>query len=188
MMSLFPVLVFLVHTFLHISEASQCSELHLTPLNTDNDENYSILIEKLQSSNVMKISLINKQTVSDTSWFVMGASDSSKLIGSWEPFTPIDGQVIDCLTSSEQAVTNQNSINENPTKSQFTFYWMAPPSLKTNTITFVATIFYNNPTNDKSTVGYIQSIPVQLQQTQGRDRYQDVSPSKLIYFNYFFIN
>ena len=188
MMSLFPVLVLLVHAILHSSEASQCSELNLTPLNTNTDDNYSIVIEKLKSSKVIKVSLINKQSVSDTSWFLMGASDSSKLIGAWEPFTPIDGKVIDCSSSLEQAVTNQNSINENPTKSQFTFYWMAPPSSNTNTVIFVATIFYKNPTNDQSTLRYIQSIPIEIQQTQARERYQDISPSKLINFNYFFIN
>ena len=122
-----------------------------------------------------------KQIVSDTSWFIMGASDSLKLIGSWEPFTSADGQVIDCSSSSEQAVTNQNSNLENSNRLQFSFYWMAPP-LFNNIVIFVATIFDNNTENDKSSLRYIQSTPIQIQQIQGRERYQDVSPSKLFYF------
>ncbi len=148
MMFSFPILVFLVHGFFHLSEASQCSELKLTSLNSNTDDNYSILTEKLRTSNVIKVSLIIEEIVNDTSWFVMGASDSSKLIGSWEPLTSADGQVIDCSSSSEQAVTNQNSISKTPNRFQFTFYWMAPPSFN-NTVVFVATIFEKDATNEK---------------------------------------
>jgi len=177
-MFVFSILVLLVHHSIHISKASQCSQLDLTPSNTNNtDDNYSISIETLKSSNVLKISLIIKQIVSDNSWFVMGASDSSQLIGSWEPFTPADGQVIDCSSSpSEQAVMNQN-----PNQLEFNFYWMAPP-LFNNIVTFVATIFEQD-----SSLRYIQSIPTRITPKQGRDRYQDVSPCKFFYFNYFFI-
>jgi hypothetical protein len=101
-----------------------------------------------------------------------------KLIGSWEPFTSADGQVIDCSSSSEQAVTNQNSIS----KTSNTFYWMAPPSFN-NTVVFVATIFEQDATNEKSSVRYIQSIPIQMTQIQGRERYQDVNPSKFDSFS-----
>jgi hypothetical protein len=123
--------------------------------------------------------------ISDTSWFIMGASDSSELIGSWQPFTSADGQVIDCLSSSEQAVTNQNSILENPNQLEFTFYWMAPPSFN-DTVIFVATIFQQNTTNDNSSLQYIQSTPIQIEQNQGRERYQDVNPS--IFFHFFLFN
>jgi len=180
MMSLFPILVFLVHGFLHSSDASLCSELKRTSLNTTNDDNYSILIEKLKSSNVVKVSLTIKQSVSDTSWFVMGASDSSKLIGSWEPFTPADGQVIECSSSSGQAVTSENSTSENPNRLQFTFYWMAPPSFN-DTVIFVATIFERDTINETSSLEYIQSIPIQIKQKQGRERYQDVNPGRFLF-------
>jgi hypothetical protein len=184
-MSFFPILIFLVHGILHISEASQCSQLNLTPSNTNNDDNnYSILTKKLKSPNVIKVSLTIKEIVSDTSWFIMGASDSLKLIGSWQPFTSADGQVIDCSSSSEQVVTNQNLISENPNRLEFTFYWMAPPSF-IDTVIFVATIFQQDTTNDESSIQYIQSIPIQIGQIQGRERYQDVNPS--IFFHFFFI-
>jgi hypothetical protein len=138
----------------------------------------------LKSPNVIKVSLTIKEIVSDTSWFIMGASDSLKLIGSWQPFTSADGQVIDCSSSSEQVVTNQNLISENPNRLEFTFYWMAPPSF-IDTVIFVATIFQQDTTNDESSIQYIQSIPIQIGQIQGRERYQDVNPS--IFFHFFFI-
>jgi hypothetical protein len=172
MMFLVSVLIFLVYGFLHISEASQCSELQLTSLNTNNDDNYSILTEQLNTSNIIKVSLTIKQIVSDTSWFIMGASDSSNLIGSWVPFTPADGQVIDCSSALEQAVTNEN-LN----RLQFTFYWMAPPSFN-STVIFVATIF----DQDTTSLRYIQSIPIQIEQSQGRKQYQDVNPGKFLLF------
>jgi hypothetical protein len=180
-MSLFPVLIFFSHALLHISQASQCSELNLTPLNTNNDENYFIQTERIKSSNIIKVSLILKQIVNDTSWFIMGASDTSKLIGSWEPFSSADGQVIDCSTSTEKAVTNQNS-----SRLQFSFYWMAPPSFS-NTVIFVATIFDGSTGCDQSSLRYIQSTPTEIEQIQGRDRYQDVSQSKLFNSNHFII-
>ena len=170
----FLVLVVLVHSL----TASPCSQLDLTTSNTNNfDENYSIVTETLKSSNVLKISLRIKQIMNENSWFVMGASDSSNLIGSWEPFTPADGQVIECSSSSEQAVTNQDSVSENPNRLEFTFYWMAPPSFN-SMVTFIATIIEQDTSNDKSLVRYIQSTPTQIVQKQGRDRYQDVSQCK----------
>jgi hypothetical protein len=177
-MYLFPVLIFLSQGLLHVSKASQCSELNLTPLNTINDENYLIQTEQLSVSSIIKVTLTMKQIVSDTSWFIMGASNTLQLIGSWEPFTSADGQVIDCSVASEQAVTNQNSNLDNFSRLQFSFYWMAPP-LYNNIVIFVATVFDNNTENEKSSLRYIQSTPVQIQQIQGRQTYQDVSPSKL---------
>ncbi|CAF0850468.1 unnamed protein product [Adineta steineri] len=174
-MFLVPVIIFLIHLLIYNSNASQCSDLNLTPLNTNNDENYSIEIEKLTSSKIIKVNLIKKVSLTDTSWFLMGARDSSQLIGTWQPFTPMDGQVIDCSTATTtgQAVTNQNSIMENSNQLQFTFYWMPPPSFN-NRLTFVATIYYNNPTNNQITVRYTQSIEIEIEQTQERDRYHDV--------------
>ncbi|CAF4549618.1 unnamed protein product [Rotaria sp. Silwood1] len=163
-----------VHICLHVSEAFQCSELNLTPLITNGDDNYSILTNKLKSSNIIKVSLIVKETVSSTTWFLMGASDYSKLIGSWQPFTSADGQVIDCSLFSEQAVTNQKSLLEDSNRLEFTFYWMAPPSFD-GTVIFVATIFNNNITNDTSSLRHIQSASIEIEQTQRRDRYQDVN-------------
>ncbi|CAF4535527.1 unnamed protein product [Rotaria sp. Silwood1] len=163
-----------VHICLHVSEAFQCSELNLTPLITNGDDNYLILTDKLKSSNIIKISLKVKETVSSTTWFLMGASDYSKLIGSWQPFTSADGQVIDCSLFSEQAVTNQKSLLEDSNRLEFTFYWMAPPSFD-GTVIFVATIFNNNITNDTSSLRHIQSASIEIEQTQRRDRYQDVN-------------
>ncbi len=186
MMFVFPVLIFLSQVLLHVSKASECSKLNLTPSNTINDDNYLIQTEKIKSSNIFKVLLIMKQIVRNTSWFMMGASDSSKLIGSWHPFTSIDGQVIECSLPSEQVVTNQNSRLENSNQFQFSFYWMAPP-LFSNTVIFVATIFDSNSENDQSSLKYIQSIPIQIEQIQGRERYQDVSPSMLFYSKDIFI-
>jgi hypothetical protein len=180
------VLIFLSQVLLHVSKASECSKLNLTPSNTINDDNYLIQTEKIKSSNIFKVLLIMKQIVRNTSWFMMGASDSSKLIGSWHPFTSIDGQVIECSLPSEQVVTNQNSRLENSNQFQFSFYWMAPP-LFSNTVIFVATIFDSNSENDQSSLKYIQSIPIQIEQIQGRERYQDVSPSMLFYSKDIFI-
>ncbi|CAF3707629.1 unnamed protein product [Rotaria sordida] len=164
---------FAVHILLHVSEASQCSKLNLTPLNTNSDDNYSILTERFQSSNIIKVLLIVQQPVSSTSWFLMGASDYSELIGSWQPITSADGEVIECSVFSEQAVTNKKSSLENPNRSEFTFYWMAPPSFSSIVI-FVATIFDNSTTNDNNSLRYIQSTPIEIKQTQGPDRYRDV--------------
>ncbi|CAM4752695.1 unnamed protein product [Rotaria magnacalcarata] len=158
----------------HISEASLCSELRLTITNTISNDYYSILTEQTKSSNLIKVSLTAKQFVGSTSWFIMGASNSSSLIGSWQPFTAADGQIIDCSLFSEQAVTNQNSLIDNGNRSQFTFYWMPPSSFK-NTVTFVATIFENYTINDKPSIQYIQSISTDIEQTNERQRYQDVN-------------
>ena len=164
-MYLFPVLIFLSQGLLHVSKASNCSELNLTPLNTINDENYLIQSEQLNSSNIFKVTFTMKQSVSDTSWFIMGASNTLQLIGSWEPFTSADGQVIDCSVATEQAVTNQNSNLDNFSRLQFSFYW-TPPPLYNNMVIFVATIFGSNTENGNSSPKYIQSTPVQIQQLE----------------------
>jgi hypothetical protein len=186
-MSSFVLLALLVQVLVfNISEASLCSELDLTSSNPINDDFYSIVTEQLKSPNIIKISLVVKQDISDTSWFLMGATDSFKLIGSWQPFTSVDGQLIDCSLSpedqEEQAVSNENSMSENPNRSLFTFYWMAPPSFS-KIVTFVATISNSNTTDGNSSSRSIQSIPMQIEQTQGRERYQDVNISKLFYDN-----
>lgn len=181
MMFLFPVLILVVHGFLHISEAAQCSQLNLPSLDINDNENYLISTEKLRTSNIIKVTLTIKQIVNDTSWFIMGASDTLNIIGTWQPFTSADGEVIDCSSSSEQAVTNQNSASENLNRLQFTFYWM-PPSTFNDSIIFVATIFEQDTTNDQSFTRHIQSESIQIQQDQERNRYNDVSPSKYLIF------
>ncbi|UJR30132.1 hypothetical protein I4U23_017673 [Adineta vaga] len=163
------VIIILIHICLHRSEASPCSELDLSTSNKNTDENYSIQTEKLPSTNILKVSLIKKSIISDTSWFLMGASDSLKLVGSWQPFTPMDGQVIDCSSSSSQIVTNENSLVRNSDQLQYAFYWIPPISLN-EPIVFVATIFYRN---EKTTMTHIQSLPIEINQ----NRYQDVSPT-----------
>ncbi|UJR32550.1 hypothetical protein I4U23_020012 [Adineta vaga] len=158
-----------VNVLICISNASPCSDLDLSTSNKNIDENYSIHIETFRSSNIIKVILIRKQILSDTSWFLMGASNTSKLIGLWQPFTPLDGQVTDCSTNLEQAVTNKDSFMQSTNQLRYTFYWMHSNSLN-QSIIFVATIFYSN---EKSTIRYIQSLPIEIEHKQGRERYQD---------------
>ena len=178
MMSYFSMILLLISALLHISMASQCSDLNLKRSTTNNDDNYLILIEKLKSSNIIKVSLMIKQLTKNSLWFLMGASDSSKLTGSWIPFTSADGQVIDCSLPLEQAVTNQYSSLEYPNRRQFTFYWMAPPLSMNSSIFFVATIFDHKITNNKSSLRYIQSEPIEIRLTDDVERYQEVARSE----------
>lgn len=177
-MSLVLTLVLLVQGFVHLSAFSQCSHLILTPSTTSlTDENYSIVIEKLPTSNLIKVSVNIKTITNDGSWFIMGASDSSKLIGSWQPLTAADGQVLDCSsslsTTLEQAVSNENTILESSNRLEFIFYWMAPQSFN-QSVTFVATILNNNETS----LRYIQSQPIQIELNEESNRFRDVSTCK----------
>lgn len=174
-MTLFSLLIFLLYASLRKSDAFQCSYLHLTSTNTNNDNNYAIVTERLTSPNIIKVSLIVKQVDNSKLWFIMGASDFSKLIGTWQPFSTGDGQIIDCSSYLGQAVTNENSFSEDSNQLEYIFYWMSPPSFS-GTVIFVATITENYTTNDKSSIQYIQSIPIEIEQAQGRQRYYDVNP------------
>ena len=190
---MFPrvLLVCLAHTLLfQLARSSQCSDLNLTPGSINDDDRYSIRAEKMQSSNLVYVSLTVKQTANVASWFLMGASDSTNLIGSWQPFASTDGQVIDCSPSSDvlgdgtdqqsmdQAVSNKNSINKPINQSIFTFYWMAPPAFN-RSVTFVATIFVQASANALPSLQYTQSIPLAIETSPGRQRYLDVNRSKL---------
>ena len=173
-----------------LARSSQCSDLNLTPGSTNDDGNYFIRTEKMQSSNLVYVSLTVKETAPKASWFLMGASDSTSLIGSWQPFASTDGEVIDCSSSShaleddtaqrsmDQAVSNKNSIDRSATQSIFTFYWMAPPAFN-RSVTFVATIFVQTSANELPSLQYIQSIPLAIESSPGRQRYLDVNRSKL---------
>ncbi|CAF1111478.1 unnamed protein product, partial [Adineta ricciae] len=167
MMSSFLAIIVLFHIFSRTSAASLCSDLDLSTSTKNTDENYSIQLEKLPSSTVIKVSLTQTTTISDTSWFLMGASDSLELVGTWQPLTPMDGQVINCLSPSAQAVTNENSLVKSSDRLQNAFYW-TPPASANKSIIFVATIFYPN---QKVTMKYVQSLPIEI----GQNRYRDVS-------------
>ena len=168
----------LVHIVIHFSNATPCSDLDLSGSNKNTDENYTIEFEKTPPSNIIKVKLVRKRTPSSISWFRMGASDSTRLLGLWHPFTPTDGQVIHCSTSLEQVVTNEDSFMLSTNQSEYTFFWMHTNSLN-KSIIFIATIFYSN---DRATMTYIQSPPIEMEQKQGRERYQystefcDLSP------------
>lgn len=178
-MLVFSIVVLLISAWTCTSSNSQCSDLNLIPSKSkSNDENYSIETEIFNSSYVIKISLTMKQRISDTSWFIMGATNSSQLIGSWEPLSSADGQVIDCSSSSAaQAVMNPNSILENSNRLRFYFYWMAPSTFN-NTVVFVATIYEGNRTNSALFSRSIQSDLIQIEPKYGRDRVRDVDPGK----------
>ncbi|CAF1192688.1 unnamed protein product [Adineta ricciae] len=159
---------FLVHIVIHFSNATPCSDLDLSGSNKNTDGNYTIQFERTRSSNIIKVKLERKQTPSNISWFLMGASDSTRLLGLWHPFTPTDGQVIHCSTSLEQAVTNEDSFMLSTNQSEYTFFWMHSNSLN-KSIIFIATIFYSN---DRTTMGHIQSSSIEMEQKQERERYQ----------------
>ena len=178
MMLVFSIVVLLISAWTCTSSTSQCSDLNLIPLKSkSNDENYSIETEIFNSSYVIKISLTMKQRISDTSWFIMGATNSSQLIGLWEPVSSADGQVIDCSSSSAQAVMNPNSILENSNRLRFNFYWMAPSTFN-NTVVFIATIYEGNRTNSGLFSRSIQSDLVQIEPKYGQVRVRDVDPGK----------
>ena len=169
-----------------LGQPLDCSELNLTSQYTSSDESYAIISNTLPSSTVIQVSLMRKQPGSDTSWFVMGASDSKELIGSWQPFTSADGEVIDCSTSSfgaqlEQIVTNKDSRVTTADRSVFTFYWM-PPEGSNATVTFLARISREN-TADR----FIESLPVALTPARGRRRLRDVPQSECRRFSSFIL-
>ena len=178
-MLVFSIVVLLISQLTLTTGDSPCSELNLIPSSNSKstDENYSIEIEIFNSSYVLKVSLIMKQRLSDTSWFIMGASNSLKLIGSWEPVRSVDGQSIRCSSLSEQAVTNPSSIFVNLNQLTFAFYWMAPPSFN-NTVVFVATIYERNRTTNSFSSRSIQSNTIQIIPKYGRERVRDVNPGR----------
>lgn len=179
-MLVFTIVVLFISIWTCTSNNSQCSDLNLIPSNNkSNDDNYSIETEIFNSSYVIKVSLIIKQRISDTSWFIMGATNSSQLIGLWEPLSSADGQVVDCSSSSAQAVMNPNSILENSNRLRFEFYWMAPSTFN-KTVVFVATIYENNRTNSGLFSRAIQSDLIQIEPKYGRNRVRDVDICKNI--------
>ena len=104
-----------------LGQTSDCSQLNLASPYIVSDDSYAIITNNLPSSTVIQVSLMRKQPGQDTSWFVMGASDSQELIGSWQPFTSDDGEMIDCSTSpfGEQIVTNKDSRLTTATRTVF---------------------------------------------------------------------
>lgn len=180
-MLVFPIVILLIFQLNLTTGDSPCSALDLISSNTNsNDENYSIETEIFNTSYVLKVTLTMKQRISDTSWFIMGANYSSKLIGSWEPLSSADGQSIRCSSSSEQAVTNPSSIFENLNRLTFAFYWMAPPTFN-NSVIFIATISERNRTTNSFSSRSIRSNVIQILPKYGRERIRDVNPGRNLF-------
>ena len=160
-----------------LGQPSDCSQLNLSSPYIVSDDSYAIITNNLPSSTVIQVSLTRKKPGQDASWFVMGASDSTELIGSWQPFTSDDGEMVDCSTSSsgeqlEQIVTNKDSRLTTANRTVFTFYWMPSPTFN-GTVTFLARILLENTTDR-----FIQSLPMDLRGAGGRQRLQDVPASE----------
>lgn len=168
-------LIFIQMILLPFSECSVCSELSLTQTYTDANSIYSIVTQKLPSSNMLQVTLLVQESHYDTAWFLMGATDRHTLLGSWQPVTSNDGHVIDCALSTEE---NREEIvsNANITQSYFTFFWMPSPIFN-GTIFFIATIVHKDRLTGRSSSQFIQSYPITIDTVLERQRYQDVNIS-----------
>jgi hypothetical protein len=163
---------------LRVRAMSPCSILKLSSFDAKIDHNYSIVANKVRSSNVVQVSLSVERTMNDTSWFIMGGRHESDLLGTWQPFTSIDGHIVECSSLAEQIVSNRMSSADKIDQSVFTFLWMAPPQF-VGSVTFVAAFALNSVSADPSaSLRYIQSSPITIEPVQGRQRLQDVSRSE----------
>lgn len=178
-MSTLLVILLIIQASIYLSDAFICSDLDLSASNKNTDQNYAIFIDKIPSSNVVQVSLTKSSDVSDTSWFLLGATDTSRLVGSWQPFASGDGEVVSCSGMPEQAVTNQARASQSVDQTEFTFYWM-PPSGWSTPIVFVATLYYTDSIGETTALRFLQSPPVEFERSSDRDRFQDVSPSESI--------
>ena len=175
MFSLIVSIIFVETILFRTGELTPCSELELTQIYTNSDPIYSIVTEPIRSSDLIQVKLLIKQSIPDTSWFVMGASDTKKFVGSWQPLTSTDGQVVDCSLSAD-AEREEIVSNSNLMKSSSIFYWM--PSQNSNgVVIFRAKISVKDISTGLSSLRYIESFPINIDLSQEPQRYQDVNIS-----------
>lgn len=173
----YSVLTFLLiqAILFRVGDLSPCAQLPLTETYTDADLIYSIATEPPRSSNIIRITLLIRRGINDTSWFVLGATDGNRLIGSWQPSTSDDGQVLNCASSfgdAREEIVSNTAI----TQSYYTFFWM-PASTFYGTVTFLATVSVKDPSTGVASAKYIRSSPMTIDASPVPQRYQDVNIS-----------
>ena len=172
------VFVFLFTTpWFHRSTASRCSQLDLSQTNLAPDDIFTIEIKKIPSSNLIEVSMVRTTLSKETVWFLMGARHENRLVGSWQPFSSADGEVIDCSSLEINDYPEQLVISKNFTQYQSKFYWMPPESFG-GTVAFLSRLFFDDASGGFSSYKYVESESVSISLSLDRHRFQDVNRSQ----------